>query len=70
MIRPRSTSGRSVLGSTEADPDGERAIAELAAILGDLADEMVLIGGMAFNFWRGPRTPTTSTSTSTPTRSF
>lgn len=43
------------MDSTKADESALSLVAALSALLGDVADELVLIGGVAVNFWRQPR---------------
>ena len=43
------------MDSTRADAASQQTVSELALLLGDLADRMALIGGVAVNFWRAPR---------------
>lgn len=43
------------MDSTRVDAAAQRTVADLASLLEDMADRIVLIGGVAVNFWRAPR---------------
>lgn len=43
------------MDSSRPESDAQLFIRELSEIFGDLRDQLAVIGGVAYNFWREPR---------------
>lgn len=55
MTQHLCTRGPDSLDSSRPDSDAQLFIRELSEIFGDLRDQLAVIGGVAYNFWREPR---------------
>lgn len=55
MTQHLCTRGPDILDSSRPESDAQLFIRELSEIFGDLRDQLAVIGGVAYNFWREPR---------------